>query len=84
MAKLTFEQMMTPGRKVRIFYNKGHFANRTIHIRSIVDEDVVVFAYWRKHYFWAYDIYYKEWLKMLFDRGNLISKGKSQFTLEKE
>ena len=75
MPKLTFEEMIEPGRTIKIFYNKGNINNRTIHIRAIVDKGIVVYAYWCKHSYWWYDIYAKEVLKMLFDDGKLQGKG---------
>lgn len=85
MPKLTFEEMIEPGRTIRIFYNKGNINNRRIHIRKIVDGDVVVYAYWRKYkHYWDYAIYYKYFLKLLFDDDVLFNVGKNHYWADKE
>lgn len=41
-------KLLQPGNKVREFYGEGNLNNRLIHIRSVVDEEYIVFKFWLK------------------------------------
>lgn len=47
--------MPVVGDRYRIDYGKGNFANKLIHIRAIVDNEYVVYRYWR-HLEWIYKL----------------------------
>lgn len=38
------------GDKYRVNFGKGHPANKLLHIRSIVDDEYVVYRFWRRGY----------------------------------
>jgi len=64
------QEMLVPGKKLRIFYNKGNINNKVVHVRAIVDDDKVVCRWWHKHQGrWVYDVLdlYKLWL--MYDLG---------------
>ncbi len=64
------------GRKYKLFYNKGNPNNRTIHILSII-ENQVTYRVWNKYrQWWTYmvkDIYHFEYL---FEKGCIKDTGK--------
>ena len=35
------------GKSYRLFYNEGNHNNKKMHIRAIVDGDIIVYRYWR-------------------------------------
>lgn len=76
--EIPLKRLVVPGRKVRIFFNKGNVNNRTAHIRAIVDEDQVIYRYWEKGtQRWVYMIESFYYFKLLFQGGNLLeSTGK--------
>ena len=51
------KEIVVPGRRLYLFYNKGNLNNKIIHIRSFVDEEYIVFKTWLKHRRrWEYSI----------------------------
>jgi len=58
------EDMLQPGQKVKVYFNKGNPNNRTRHIRAIVDDEWIVYKTatgkgWRYHVDHRYDFEYK-------------------------
>lgn len=52
---LQLSRYLRPGKSIRLFYCKGNGANRTMHIRAIVDKQNVIYKYWHDGK-WKYDI----------------------------
>lgn len=55
-------KMLTPGKKVRVFYGENNPNNQIRHIRAIVDEQYVTYRVWNRkrqrwiyHTIWIYD-----------------------------
>ena len=58
------EDMLQPGKSVRVFYNENNPNNKIKHIRAIVDGEYIVFRVWgenKKQWFycieWVYGFY---------------------------
>ena len=53
--ELGVRQLLQKGRKLKIYWGEKNMNNKTIHIRAIVDDDIVVYKFWlkRKKY-WTY------------------------------
>lgn len=47
------ECMPAVGESFRVNYGKEHRGNRLIHIRAIVDDEYIVYRYWKNGY-WVY------------------------------
>ena len=45
------------GKSFRIFYGKDNVNNRIVHIRAIVDDEMIVFRWWsRQKQGWIYEV----------------------------
>jgi hypothetical protein len=74
---MRFENMMIPGNTIKIFFNENNINNKTIHIRDVVDDDMVVYRFWsRPKKRWRYDIDSMYYFKLLFDKNVLSKTGK--------
>ena len=70
--------LLRPGNKIRLFYGGKNINNKLIHIRSIVDEDVIVFKTWFKtHQRWHYECENIYYFDMLYKQNILHLVGKS-------
>ena len=73
---LKVKSMIIPGKKLKIFYNKGNFSNRTIHIRGIIDDHYIVIKSWNNHKkMWRYSIE-TEYYFFLLVKDNFIKQVK--------
>lgn len=65
-------EMLQPGKKVRLFYNKGNPNNQLRHIRAIVDDEYIAYKVWSPgKQAWRY---YIDWIysfQLSFEGGNL-------------
>ena len=69
-------ELIKPGNKIKLFYHKGNFNNKTIHILAIV-KDQVIFKTWLKHKkLWSYQIQSLYYFTLAFDCLNYIGKSK--------
>jgi len=49
--------MLQPGNKVRQYFSQGNVNNQLMHIRAIVDGDMIVYKVWsRRKQYWVYDV----------------------------
>ena len=70
--KVPLKKLIKPGKKIRVYYGKGHHANVLYHIRAIVDEHYVVVKSWVKHKKrWSYEVHPMFWFEMLQEQGLL-------------
>ncbi|NIQ91038.1 MAG: hypothetical protein GWM98_04820 [Nitrospinaceae bacterium] len=46
---MELRELLTPGKKIRIFINEGNPNNCTQHIRAIVDEDQIVYKVYSRN-----------------------------------
>jgi hypothetical protein len=65
------DTLLQPGKKLGISFGEGKPANRTIHIREIVDGQFIVFRWWRKGG-WEYAVKDRGYFELLFESGKLI------------
>lgn len=73
-----FLQALQPGKSLERFYNDGNVNNATLHIRAIVDSDIVVYRVWvgRKQV-WSYRVETLQDLYYMWERGTLRPHGRS-------
>ena len=58
-------------------YGHGHFGNKRIHIRAIVDEEMVVFRWWRKRkQYWQYEVEGLYWFRLRKDHLTKVKGGR--------
>lgn len=55
------------GESYRLFYADGHTANKVIHIRSVIDDEYVVYRFWGKGS-WVYKLEHVVWFEVVRDR----------------
>lgn len=61
-----------PGKSFRIFWGKGNVNNKIVHVRAIVDEDIVVMMEWQKRRKrWHYAAETMIWYQLLIEKGRL-------------
>lgn len=49
---------LKPGDSYHIFYGKNHPGNRKVHVRAVVDGDIVVTRYWSyRARWWKYEFF---------------------------
>lgn len=67
-------KLIQPGKPLWI-YPRDNFNHKKIHIRSIVDDRVVVYRFWRRNKkFWQYDCDNLFYFQLLYENGNLYEK----------
>lgn len=67
---LQLSKHLKPGKVIRLFFGKSHLANRTMHVRAIVDKKVVLYKYWANGK-WKYDMVTVSVLEEANKEGNL-------------
>jgi hypothetical protein len=71
-------QNLQPGRMLRRYFNPGNINNGTVHVRAIVDGDIVVTREWsRTKQSWRYQTHDRDWYRILREAGQLTAAGKS-------
>ena len=81
--KMTLDELLTPGNKLKINYGENNWNNKTIHIVTVV-EGQVVYKYWLKHkQHWEYIVDSKFYFSLLFKDDVLTYLGKSDKVEEK-
>ena len=66
------ERRVRPGESWRIVYGDGHMMNCVVHIRAIVDEEIVVFRKWHKrHKCWDYHAEHEYFFQIRFERDQM-------------
>ena len=53
--------ILSPGNTVRLWFNEGNPNNELRHVRAVVDDEWIVYRFWRKHKRgWFYEV--SHWL----------------------
>ena len=69
---MLLEELLIPGQKVKISFGKGNINNKTVHVRAIVDDRIVVYTVWDKYrQDWRYNYFGIDYLALLHEKGNL-------------
>ena len=63
--------LIQPGKTVKIFFNEGNVNNHVAHVRAIVDGKYVVYRVWLKHRRWDYRMDHISWFQALHENGHL-------------
>lgn len=63
------------GDSYRIDYGKGHFYNKLIHIRAIVDGEYIVYRY-RRHFEWIYKLTDPTFFEVGIESGHIYKEKK--------
>ena len=63
---------LIPGKSFKIYYGESHISNHIVHIRAIVDDEIVVFKWWhRGTQRWIYATQSLYYFKALSESGHL-------------
>lgn len=74
-----FLQACQPGKSLERFYNDGNINNAILHVRAIVDADIVVYRVWvRRRQVWSYRVEVLQDLHYMWERGTLRPHGRSR------
>ena len=58
--------MMEIGKSYKIFYDEGNLNNKTIHVLAVVDDNMIVYKYWRRHKMtWNYTVEHISYFDLL-------------------
>ena len=69
----TFNKILQPGKKIKVFYSDGNINNQTRHIRAIVDDEFVVYRTWQKRKReWFYHVKHIYHFELLLENGRLF------------
>lgn len=64
------DEMLQPGQKIRVFYNKGNINNQIRHIRGIIDDEYIVYRVWQKNRYF-YRVAHKYEFELRYENGRL-------------
>lgn len=69
-------KIIKPRNAVKVFINEGNPNNRLIHIRAIVDDDQIVYRYWRyRTQYWQYLVQDISYFESMHKEGWLTVRG---------
>ncbi len=68
--KKTLDQMLQPGKKIRVFYNENNINNQIRHIRAIIDEEYIVYRVYRRRS-WYYRVVDRYDFELKYEDGRL-------------
>lgn len=73
---LTLDEILQPGMSFSVFFCEGNRANERIHIRAIIDDDIVIYRTWQNKYKqrWCYYTGHRDKFKALFAYGDIIRR----------
>jgi len=75
----SLDELLQPGNKVRRFYNKGNPNNCVMHIRTIVDDEWIVYrVWWKGKQTWHYVINHRYRFELNYEKGRLSYAGRSK------
>lgn len=70
--KESLNELLAPGNKLKIYIGENNPNNKTVHIRAIVDESIVVYRVWRKSWQgWDYWCRASSYFEGLYKEGYL-------------
>ncbi len=66
----SLDSMLSPGQKIRVFYNEGNVNNEIRHIRTIVDDEYIFYRVWKK-FRWKYRAAHRYEFEYMYEEGRL-------------
>ena len=63
-------ELLRPGVSFSVYFNANNVNNKRVHIRALVDDEYVVYRYWRTQE-WVYKVDHWYWFKLLLGGGNI-------------
>ncbi len=51
-----FLDLLRPGQTLRIYYGPANINNKRLHVRAIVDGEIVVYRVWSRRHGWIYQV----------------------------
>lgn len=66
----TLDEMLQPGKKIKVFYNENNRNNAIWHIRAIVDNKCVVYRVWNGKS-WLYHVNSMHTFEFMYEKSRL-------------